>query len=634
MIPSGSSCLCGGSNSVLSPEDLPYDSALKKDPNHCPLIDESTDLPVCDYDQNPTPLYQALEAHQWGAVARFLKTGIWPGHFFSDSKTPKEQVKTWIHRYNHDTHQEITDDDDDQAAEVNTKTSGNSTYHFKGVEERARLNRLRRTGKRVLRWRQLPLHAGLIFMAPPSIVKQLVELFPYALRCPDDKGMLPLHLAFRQAVPDDILTVLLRLFPNGMHVRDQKGRLPVECVRMDLLSETTGPPAVRGMIIQSIMQQSKEKFSQEQQQTVHKFQSDVQSLQAKMEQLESQLNQVNHREEQTRTELTSTLEELQALKKHHRKLQELQQLSLQRQSEHEVVEKHNFDFQQRIMEQLQWDARDDHQHHHHHHRRSNRDHRRQHNHQSPLPPPHPVRTPSTAPSLPRQESNSRYSSSGRETSPQETDRAPTPSSYSEPLFNKYHVAPIATTGVNPIHGNGSDEQNISFSSGGSQYSSDFTKPHHPPAGTAPSTYTGLSSQYHHHYHRHRNNNNLSPNPFKPMTSRDSYTTKLTRDTAYTNTGYYYSDAETDDEALGGGALGGGVLGRRPKATASAVHKQPLQTSASATATAGGHKKTSSEEQQKQAGNSMCNSPPQSPFDNWDFSGIFKPLAVKGELQKP
>jgi len=343
------SCLCGtyGNN----------------DATRADLMDEATDLPVCDYDKNPTPLYRNLEQHQWGAVSRFLKTGVWPGDFFSDKLTPKEQVRTWIHRYD-DTHHEVHDNDQLLASRAD---GDDSTYHSMMIIKQ-NTTKTSFAGpasimtpelKRRLRWRQLPLHAALIFMAPPVIIKQLIQAFPYALRCPDDKGMLPLHLAFRQAVPDDVLTILLRLFPNGMHVRDQKGRLPVECVRMDLVEEVkgiTGASAtvpVRGMIIQSIMQQSKEKFSKQQQDTIQAFRKDIGELQDKMDKLERSLKSMDAREKSTRDELENTLEELSGLRRNHRKLQEMQHISMEKQQEQEASVIQSMSFQQRIMEQLE-----------------------------------------------------------------------------------------------------------------------------------------------------------------------------------------------------------------------------------------------------------------------------------------
>ena len=91
------SCLCGNYGSPDASTEL---------------LDEATDLPVCDYDENPTALYRSMEQHQWGAVSRFLKTGVWPGDFFSDSVTPKQQVRTWIHRYDRTQH-ELRDDGGD-----------------------------------------------------------------------------------------------------------------------------------------------------------------------------------------------------------------------------------------------------------------------------------------------------------------------------------------------------------------------------------------------------------------------------------------------------------------------------------------------------------------------------------------
>ena len=345
------SCLCSGT----------YGNEPKE------LLDEATDLPVCDYDVNATPLYKSLERHQWGAVSRFLKTGVWPGDFFSDKLPPRVQARTWIHRYDRGPPAVVVREtsvlDDHDPLLVSRAEGDAATYHNLVVLKQTPPKKpatavvppkQQQQQQSTLKWRQLPLHAALLFLAPPAVVKQLIELFPYALRCPDDKGMLPLHLAFRQAVPDDILTILLRLFPNGMHVRDSQGRLPVECVRMDFNDNNTNTHRpVRGMIIQSIMQQSAQKHSQQQEETLQRVQTSLKELQDKMTTLETALQQMTVREKTTRTELHHQVGELELLRKSHRHLSQQQQQRLMEASHHtSVVEQDSNRFQQRILEQL------------------------------------------------------------------------------------------------------------------------------------------------------------------------------------------------------------------------------------------------------------------------------------------
>lgn len=592
------------------------------DSGHDQILDENTDLPVCDYDENPTKLYKAMEEHQWGAVARFLKTGVWPGSFLSDNLTPKEQARTWIHRYDDSTN-EIHDDRFDHT----DGTIAAGGYNFNTVEEKARVASVRRANKRVLRWRQLPLHAALIFMAPPLVVKQLIEIFPYALRCADDKGMLPLHLAFRQAVPDDVLTILLKLFPNGMHVRDSKGRLPVECVRMDLLSslQQGSTPTVRGMIIQSVMQQSKDKYSQAQKETVEQFQKDIDAMKSKMQHLEIHLQDMDEREGRTRHELHTTLDQFHALRKDHRKLQELQRYSLQKVSEQEALwteKEKNRDKRRNFSMPL---PLYDHDRHHHHHLKESRDElpRRNNNnnnvHRAAAPLPPPSRTPSSPPSLPR-----RDDSSGRYTSSAERDyiagalggmsnhreRTPTQSSY---YLNKYDDD---HEGIIPDE---TEDPSVSYTTS-SRYSDT------PPAtdGIPPAYSTAHTDAY-------TAKSSVAPSIFKQAT-RD---TMYTRDTGYTASYYGNNNdsnhhrhgktprsrgdeldeidasAGTSLRALHGHSTGNTGLSRRPKAKA----VYPITTVTDAAN--GGNQTTGGTTR------------PWSPLNlNWDFSGFLKPLISK------
>ena len=143
----------------------------------------------CDYDVNPTGLYQAMEQKEWDAAYEFLVTGIWDdGGIFSSSRvdplTPARQAKTWVTRY---------------------EEAGGS-----------------------IRWSQLPLHAAIIFKAPAPIITKLIELYPQGVRCTDDQHMLPLHLAIKCGSDDKILAKLVEDFPEAMTTKDVKGRLPLQ----------------------------------------------------------------------------------------------------------------------------------------------------------------------------------------------------------------------------------------------------------------------------------------------------------------------------------------------------------------------------------------------------------------------
>lgn len=144
-------------------------------------MSSSSTVLECDYDLNPTVLYQAIEAKQWDyAISLFTEEG--------KNKTAdeeKEASATWV---------------------VRKESNGK------------------------LRWRLLPLHAAIIFGSPQRLVELLLADYPLAAQCKDDRGMLPLHLAFRCQASWDVIDELLTTYPLGVFVSERKGRMPIQCV--------------------------------------------------------------------------------------------------------------------------------------------------------------------------------------------------------------------------------------------------------------------------------------------------------------------------------------------------------------------------------------------------------------------
>jgi hypothetical protein len=138
-----------------------------------PVFTTSVMMQECDYDFNPTVLYQAIEAKQWEyAISIFTKN------------KQDNQSSTWV---------------------------------------------IRKESNGKLRWRLLPLHAAVIFGAPFKLVELLVADYPYAAQSKDDQGMLPLHLAFRNEAQFDVIDELLTAYPMAVFVSDRKGRTPLLC---------------------------------------------------------------------------------------------------------------------------------------------------------------------------------------------------------------------------------------------------------------------------------------------------------------------------------------------------------------------------------------------------------------------
>ena len=169
---------------------MPFDNLCAL--SSVPLEDEKDDANAattfeCDYDKNPTSLYEAIEEQAWLPGYNFFQTGKWEkGIFFSSVEDPlpaARQARTWVTRFEPD-------------------------------------------GK--VRWSQLPIHAALIFGAPYQFVAELVKLYPQGVRCTDDQHMLPLHLAMKFGAEDNVVVCLLESFPESIFTKDIRGRLPTE----------------------------------------------------------------------------------------------------------------------------------------------------------------------------------------------------------------------------------------------------------------------------------------------------------------------------------------------------------------------------------------------------------------------
>jgi hypothetical protein len=139
----------------------------------------------CDYDKNPTQLYQSLEKKAWLQVTNFLNEGTWTLKTFFPQKDPippNKQACMWITRFD--------------------------------KEDRS------------VKWSRIPLHAAIIFGAPYDIIFRLINLYPQGARCTDDQGMLPLHLVFKFKAPVIVIRFLLEEFPEAMFAKDNGDRLP------------------------------------------------------------------------------------------------------------------------------------------------------------------------------------------------------------------------------------------------------------------------------------------------------------------------------------------------------------------------------------------------------------------------
>ncbi|KAG7350351.1 hypothetical protein IV203_009711 [Nitzschia inconspicua] len=136
----------------------------------------------CDYDENVTTLYQAIESEAWVPVLEFLETGKWEHMFQSDPNPPLKQAQTWVTRFEN--------------------------------------------GK--VRWSLLPIHLAMIKNAPTKVISSLLNLHPLGAKSVDDQGSLPLHLAFKYGASDRTMIDLIQRFPPALFTKDIRGRVPTD----------------------------------------------------------------------------------------------------------------------------------------------------------------------------------------------------------------------------------------------------------------------------------------------------------------------------------------------------------------------------------------------------------------------
>jgi hypothetical protein len=169
-----------------------FDGGSVSDRGTVSHLEPEDEEPIEIYYDAPelTYLYQAIENKAFMAVIDFLESG---------KPEVRDECRTWITRFD------------------------------------------KENGKKI-RWSQLPLHAAIVFQAPPKVIELLILNYPMAVRCTDDQSMLPIHIAFRKGSCDVILHALLQEFPASVNIKNRRGRYPLQLA-------SHGPAAKKGMII-------------------------------------------------------------------------------------------------------------------------------------------------------------------------------------------------------------------------------------------------------------------------------------------------------------------------------------------------------------------------------------------------
>lgn len=263
--------------------------------NSVASIGKSTE-PVleCNYEENCTALYEAIEAANndadYAKLLICLETGSWVGYSYPNTGSPTDQAKTWVTR-------------------------------FDAVDEKK------------VKWSQLPLHLAIVCGAPTSIIKQLVKLYPKALRCTDDQHMLPLHLALRHGATDEVVAFLLKEFPDAAYAKGKNNRTPVDCAMR-------AKDKHRGMILEIFLERTKKRLSskvieeratlknmvESKNTTLETLKTDVVVKESIIENLRKELTKIRHesnnfREKEAATE-SDFISKIQKLENCHTELEE------------------------------------------------------------------------------------------------------------------------------------------------------------------------------------------------------------------------------------------------------------------------------------------------------------------------
>ncbi|EJK51671.1 hypothetical protein THAOC_29138 [Thalassiosira oceanica] len=166
-----------------------------------------------DFDKAPTGLYVLVHNKQWKGALDRLK------HY------PKE-ASTWIVRMGNEEGDVVPDTSATSRSQLRVTDARKTPKAATTEQIGGAMQSPSQMGKKVLRWRMLPLHAAVLFNAPVDLIQALLKAYPDACSKYDDQGMLPLHLAFRSGANEETILQLLDVYPNAIEQYDFKGRLP------------------------------------------------------------------------------------------------------------------------------------------------------------------------------------------------------------------------------------------------------------------------------------------------------------------------------------------------------------------------------------------------------------------------
>ena len=160
---------------------------------------EAEEEEIRDYNTNVTRLFAYLHQRKWTRAVEHIIT-----------EGGRREASIWVGRYEEEEKEEQKNEQQQQQK------------------------------KKKLVWKLLPIHAAIVYNAPPEVVQIVIRKYPDGCSKVDDRGCTPLHLAIgKGSASAQVIAMLVRACPDSVDMTDRRGRTPLDIA--EELSPTESP---------------------------------------------------------------------------------------------------------------------------------------------------------------------------------------------------------------------------------------------------------------------------------------------------------------------------------------------------------------------------------------------------------
>ena len=99
-------------------------------------------------------------------------------------------------------------------------------------------------------WLRLPLHEACIRVAPSSVVKALLNVYPNGAMGKDATGRIPLHHAAIHGACPETISLLLEAFPSSADSKDSFNKTPIMCLKPSFQYNLVGDIGARNLVLE------------------------------------------------------------------------------------------------------------------------------------------------------------------------------------------------------------------------------------------------------------------------------------------------------------------------------------------------------------------------------------------------